>query len=294
MNHGYPSAPRPECRYVDIRGVQTRYWQEGAAGTHVLLLHGIACSVLEWHHNVSTLAQAHRVWAMDLPGHGQTDKPQDFDYGISGLTRFVLDFMDALGLQKVHVVGNSLGGRLALECARMAPERLWSMTLLDPAGVERRPTLLEFRLASVRGLGELLTRPNAMGTRMLWSKAFAAPDRFVTDELVRDKYRLASQPGAHAAFLRTLRSFVGLGGFEPGQVRSLQEAMPGLHTPALVIWGRQDQFVPCAHAEVLRGRLPDVQVQIWDGCGHAPMIECAQAFHRELLSFAASVEARVV
>jgi pimeloyl-ACP methyl ester carboxylesterase len=285
--------PLPEDRYVDVEGVRTRYWQEGGSGTPVLLLHGLACSVLEWRHNLSALAAAHVVTAVDLPGHGLSGKPGQFDYDIPGLARFVLAFMDQLGLQRVHLVGNSLGGRLALECALLAPERLWSMTLLDPAGVARRPTLLEFRLATVPGLGELLTRPNPMGTRMLWRKAFAAPDRFVTDGLVEEKCRLASQPGAHAAFLRTLRSFVGLGGFEPSQVRSLQEAMPGLNTPALVIWGRQDRFVPCAHAEVLRECLPDVEVQIWDGCGHAPMIECAPAFHRELLSFAASVEARV-
>jgi 4,5:9,10-diseco-3-hydroxy-5,9,17-trioxoandrosta-1(10),2-diene-4-oate hydrolase len=285
--------PLPEDRYVDVEGVRTRYWQEGSSGTPVLLLHGIACSVLEWRHNLSALSAAHVVTAVDLPGHGLSGKPGHFAYDIPGLARFVLAFMDRLGLQRVHLAGNSLGGRLALECARLAPKRLWSMTLLDPAGVAPRPTLLEFRLASVQGLGELLTRPNPMGTCMLWRKAFAAPDRFVTDELVDDKCRLARQPGAHAAFLRTLRSFVGLGGFEPAQVRSLQEAMPGLHTPALVIWGRQDRFVPCAHAEVLRERLPDVRVQIWDHCGHVPMIECAHAFQRELLSFAASVEARV-
>ena len=284
--------PLPEDRYVDVEGVRTRYLQEGGSGTPVLLLHGLACSVLEWRHNLSALAAAHVVTAVDLPGHGLSGKPGQFTYDIAGLARFVLAFMDRMGMQRAHLAGNSLGGRLALECARLAPERLWSMTLLDPAGVARRPTLLEFRLASVPGLGELLTRPNPMGTRMLWRKAFAAPDRFVTDGLVEDKCRLASQPGAHAAFLRTLRSFVGLAGFEPSQVRSLQEAMPGLNTPALVIWGRQDRFVPCAHAEVLRERLPDVRVQIWDGCGHAPMIECAPALHRELLSFAASVEAR--
>lgn len=284
--------PQPVDRYIQIDGIRTRYWQEGVGGTPVLLLHGIACSVLEWRHNLPMLSDTHRVFAVDLPGHGLTDKPDDFPYGIAGITQFVLAFMDALGLEKVHLAGNSLGGRLALECARVAPERLLSMMLLDPAGMAEKPTLLEFRLASVPVLGELLTRPNQAGTRMLWRKAFAAPDRFVTDGLVRDKYRLASQPGAHAAFLRTLRSFVGLGGFETTQVRALQEAMRDMRTPALVVWGRQDRFVPCAHAEVLRERLPDVRVQVWEDCGHAPMIECADRFNREALSFMASVEGR--
>ena len=282
----------PEDHHVHIDGIRTRFWKEGATGTPVLLLHGIACSVLEWRHNLRELAQAHTVYALDLPGHGLTDKPANFPYNIPGLTRFVLGFMDAQGLDRVHLVGNSLGGRLALECARVASARLRSMTLLDPAGMAEKPTLLEFRLATVPRLGEMLTRPNPLGTRMLWRKAFAAPDRFVTDELVHDKCALASQLGAHAAFLRTLRSFVGLGGFEASQVRALQDAMPDLHTPAHVIWGRQDRFVPCAHAEVLRERLPDVRIQIWEDCGHAPMIECADRFNREALSFLAAVDGR--
>lgn len=283
--------PLPEDRYVHIDGVRTRYWQEGTSGTPVLLLHGIACSVLEWRHNLSALATTHRVFALDFPGHGLTDKPADFPYDIGGLTRFVLAFMDAQGLERVHLAGNSLGGRLALECARVAPQRLLSMMLLDPAGMAVKPTLLEFRLATVPVLGELLTRPNPTGTRMLWRKAFARPDRFVTDELVRGKCAMASQRGAHAAFLRTLRSFVGLGGFEAAQVRALQEAMPDMRTPSLVVWGQQDRFVPSTHAEVLRERLPDVRVQVWEDCGHAPMIECADRFNREALSFMDTVEA---
>ena len=145
--------PLPEDRYILIEGIRTRYWQEGTGGTPVLLLHGIACSVLEWRHNLSSLANTHRVFAFDMPGHGLTDKPADFPYDIPGLTRFIHGFMDALGLEKVHLAGNSLGGRLALECARVVPQRLLSMLLLDPAGIAEKPTLLEFRLATVPGFG---------------------------------------------------------------------------------------------------------------------------------------------
>jgi pimeloyl-ACP methyl ester carboxylesterase len=281
----------PEDRYLSVNGVRVRYWAEGSSGSVVLLLHGIACSVLEWQHNVQALAQRHRVFVVDLPGCGLSDKPDDFRYDIPGLSAFVLSFMSALGVQAAHLVGNSLGGRLALACARTAPQRVLSLLLLDPAGMAEKPTLLEFRLATVPWLGERLTRPTAVGTCMLWRKAFAAPDRFVTDELVSDKCALARQPGAQAAFLRTLRSFVGLGGFEANQVRALQAALPEIRVPALVIWGRQDRFVPCAHAEVLRKRLPDVRVQVWDGCGHAPMIECAERFRQEALAFLADTDA---
>ena len=271
--------------FVRIGSINTRYWQAGSNGSAVVLLHGIGCSVLEWERNMAALAARHRVFAVDLLGSGLTDKPADETYTVRRLAEFTLDFLAAVGANRAHVAGNSLGGRIALECATMAADRVVSLVLVDPAGIQRRPTLLEFRLATVPVLGEALTKPNRLGTRMLWRKAFADPSAFVTTELVDTKVRLASMPGAQAAFLKTLRSFLEFGGFRSGPLQALHAALPGIKAPALVIWGRNDQFVPAAHAEVLRRGLPNVQVQIWDRCGHAPMIECADRFNECVLEF---------
>ncbi|MBT9549646.1 MAG: alpha/beta fold hydrolase [Hydrogenophaga sp.] len=282
----------PPDQFVQVGRIRTRFWQMGTQGSAVLLLHGIACSVLEWQRNIEALAAHHRVFAVDLLGSGLTDKPADETYNIPRLARFALDFLTSVGVEHAHLAGNSLGGRLALECAREAPERVRSMLLVDPAGMAERPTLLEFRLASVPLLGELATLPNLRGTRMLWRKAFADPDAFVTDELVASKCRLARLPGAQAAFLKTLRSFVNLRGFDAPQVQALQAALPDLLVPTFVVWGRDDRFVPAAHADVLREHLPDVSVQVWDRCGHAPMVECAERFNAEALAFWRGVDAR--
>ena len=282
----------PPDQFVQVGSIRTRFWQMGTQGSAVLLLHGIACSVLDWQRNIEALAVSHRVFAVDLLGSGLTDKPADETYNIPRLARFALDFLTTQGIQRTHLAGNSLGGRLALECAREAPERVRSLLLADPAGMAERPTLLEFRLAAVPLLGELATLPNLKGTRMLWRKAFANPDAFVTDELVASKCRLARLPGAQAAFLKTLRSFVNLRGFDAPQVQALQAALPDVHVPTFVVWGRDDRFVPAAHAEVLRAHLPDVAVQVWDRCGHAPMVECAERFNAEALAFWRGVDAR--
>lgn len=283
--------PNPIDQYVNVKGIKTRFWQAGTQGSAVLLLHGIACSVLEWEHNIAALAQSHRVFAVDLLGFGLTDKPARETYTIRRLSQFVLDFMAAQGLSSAHFAGNSMGGRIALDCAQIAPDRLASQLLLDPAGMERKTTLLEFRLSTIPLLGELFTLPNRIGTRMLWRKAFADPDTFVTDALVTSKVELASLPGAQAAFLKTLRSFVGFGGFEPQQVAQLQAALPAIQTPSLVLWGAQDQLVKPAHADVLRRLLPNVKVEIWERCGHAPMVEMADRFNQTALKFWAGVDA---
>ena len=278
-------------QFVQVGPINTRFWQAGSQGSAVLLLHGIGCSVLEWQHNIAALAARHRVWAVDLMGFGLSDKPAAEAYSLQNLARFILGFMQTQGLAQAHLVGNSLGGRLALECARLAPQAVQSMLLVDPAGMARRGTLMEFRLSTLPLLGEVFTKPNPMGTRMLWRKAFAAPDRFVTPELVASKVALASMPGAQAAFLKTLRGFLDVAGFKPGPVAELQAALPGLQAPTLVLWGRDDRFVPAAHAEVLRQGLPDVSVQVWDACGHAPMVECAQRFNDTALGFFSQVDA---
>jgi pimeloyl-ACP methyl ester carboxylesterase len=277
-------------QFITTGGLRTRFWQAGDRGSPVLLLHGIACSVLEWERNIAALAAHHRVFALDLLGFGLTDKPSHQNYSIGRLARFSLDFLTAHNIPSAHFAGNSLGGSIALECARIAPERVASQVLVDPAGIDRRGTLLEFRLATIPWLGEALTRPNRIGTRMLWRKAFADPKAIVTDDMVATKVALASMPGAHAAFLETLRSFVDFGGFRQEHVSALHAALPNIRVPALVIWGRDDQFITVAHAEVLRRMLPNVQVQIWDRCGHAPQIEHPEKFNETTLGFWSRLE----
>jgi pimeloyl-ACP methyl ester carboxylesterase len=272
-------------QFTSVKGINTRFWQAGEQGTPVLLLHGIACSVLEWESNIAALALHHRVFAVDLLGFGLTDKPASEDYRIPRLGQFALDFLTALNIPRAHLAGNSLGGSIALECARIAPERVASLLLVDPAGIDRRGTLLEFRLATLPGLGELLTRPNRLGTRMLWHKAVAHPANIVTDELVATKVELARMPGAHAAFLKTLRSFADIIGFRPEHVNALHAALPHIATPTLVVWGREDQFITVRHAEVLRRLMPNVEVQIWEDCGHAPQIEYPDKFNTAALNF---------
>lgn len=120
---------------------------------------------------------------------------------------------------------------------------------------------------------------------MLWRKAFSAPSSFVTEELVTTKGSLARQSGAQSAFLKTLRGFVDFRGFRSELVAELHAALPSIRAPTLVVWGREDRFVPVAHAEVLRQMLPNVEVQIWNHCGHALQVECSERFNEAALGF---------
>jgi len=276
-----------EDRFVRVGDVRARYWQSGEAGSAVLLLAGIGCSVLEWENNIGALAQRHRVYALDMLGDGLTDKPTGDRYALADLAKFACDFLQAVGEERAHFVGNSLGGRLALECARRDPGRVTSMTLVAPAGVGRQ-THIMMRLPMLPFVGEMLTRPDRRGLARLWRLAVYDP-ALVTSEFVETKFRLASAPGAHAAFLKTLRGFVSIGGFARDQMQSLQQDMRAMNQPALVIWGKQDRFLPCSHAEILRSRLPRSELRLFDRCGHLPQIEQSQLFNEAVLGFLARV-----
>jgi 2-hydroxy-6-oxonona-2,4-dienedioate hydrolase len=278
-----------EDHYASVGGVKTRYWQAGAQGSPVILLHGIGCSVLDWEQNITPLAARHRVYALDMIGSGLTEKPQQ-DYTIWRLGRFVLDFLGTQEIQRAHFAGFSLGGRVVLECAETAPDRVASMVLVAPAGVDRGGMLLQFRLASIPFLGEMMLQPTAANLRTFFDLAFY-DQSFVTLDFIARRLKQAIEPGAKEAFLKTLRSGVNLFGMHSAQVAALNAALPKMKMPALVIWGEQDNFISPEHAEVLRGSLPNVQVRLFDNCGHLPQIECWERFNKAAMAFLDEVDA---
>jgi pimeloyl-ACP methyl ester carboxylesterase len=266
-----------------IGDVRARYLQAGDSGSPIVLLGGIGCSATDWENNIGALARQHKVYALDMLGDGLTDKPPGDRYGLKDLAEVTCDFLQEMGETRAHFVGNSLGGRIALECARRDPERVISMVLVAPAGVGRE-THIMMRVPTLPVIGEILTRPSRSGLKNLWRLAFHNP-AFVTEDLVETKIRLASAQGAQAAFLKTLRGFLSLGGFPRSQVEDLQKDMAAMDKPALVIWGKQDKLLPCSQADILRARLPKAEVRLFDKCGHLPQIEQWRAFNEAVLAF---------
>ncbi len=274
---------RPSDLSTEVLGHSTRYWKVGTGGSPLVLIHGISCSVLEWEHVIHELAKRHQVYALDLLGHGLSAKPADARYDIATLAKFTLAFMDKMGLATASLGGNSLGARVALECAALAPERVTSLVLSAPAAVDKS-TLFEFRLASVPFLGEIVTAPNPMGTGKIWRSAFADPS-FATRDLIAEKVALAKLPGAGKAFLKALRSMLNLGGFRPEVIKNTHDKMRRIKTPALVIWGQQDRFLPISHLSTFMTLMPHAEPVVINNCGHAPMIEHALEFNRLTLAF---------
>ncbi len=277
-----PKSQVPQNRTIQVGSVQARYWAEGSQGSPVILIHGLGEYVEFWWPNITTLAQQHRVFAVDLPGFGRSDKPADALYDGQYFARFIHDFMNGLGLKSASLVGHSLGGGVALQVTLTFPEKVNRLVLVDSAGFG--PDLnLNLRLASLPLLGEILTRPSLQGSRLFF-KAILYDPALIKDEEVQFHYEISIQPGAQQAFLKVLRTGANIFGQKPAATGPILEHLPAITQPTLVLWGRQDAVIPVKHADVAR-RIPNVRVQIFERCGHNPQNEHPEDFDQAVQEF---------
>ena len=264
----------PKDHHVKVGKIKTRFWVEGSQGPHVLLIHGLGGYVESWEQNIAPLAEYYQVYALDLPGHGLTDKPLDFSYKIEDLAIFIRDFMGAVQVDKAHIMGHSLGGAIATRLALKFSNVVEKLVLVGSAGLGRESSTM-FSLMGIPILGELITRPSLASSAnnakfLVFDPALMTPDSAALN------YRMTSLPNAQKAFLKTLRENSYLLGQDKSMYGPNVGGLGKIAKPVLVIWGREDKLVPVSHAEVAAQGLPDVCVQILEKCGHLPMIEHPQ------------------
>ena len=227
-------------RRLDVPGAATRVWEEGA-GEPVVCLHGVPSSAYLYRKVLPALAaRGRRAIAFDLPGLGLAERPDDFDYSWSGLSAWTSRALDALGLDRVHLVVHDIGGPIGFDVVARAPERIASLTALNTmvrVASFRRPWSME--PFARRGIGEIAVRtlhPVAFERLMrLQGVASAVP----ADEL-RAYVALLKREDGGRAFLRIMRGFERTEAFE----RRILGALAGRAFPAQVLWGEQDPALP--------------------------------------------------
>jgi 4,5:9,10-diseco-3-hydroxy-5,9,17-trioxoandrosta-1(10),2-diene-4-oate hydrolase len=226
---------KPQDCFVKVGQINTRYWTMGSHHSPIILIHGIGGNVESWLPNFQALAAKHRVYALDLLGHGLTDKPLDVSYDVLSLAQFVKGFIAVLGIDHAHLVGHSLGGGVALQFALTFPSAIDRLVLVASAGLGREAALA-LRISSLPLLGEYLTRPSLSGTKQSMQSIIFDPT-LVTDDLVEQNYRLALLPDAQKAFLKTLRAVGDMSGQKQNFYAPIVAGLPTLRRPVMVVWG---------------------------------------------------------
>lgn len=280
------TAARPEDRYALVEGISTRYWQAGKFGKPLLLIHGFGGSVeTDWSRNILPMAARNRVYALDLAGCGLSGKPRDFEYSLSGYAMFVKGFMEAIALERAAVIGFSMGGGIALRFALLCPEKVEKLVLVDCLGLGREVHPM-YKALSLPVLGRLLSRPSLR-------KSASNRRRLVRDrsaiaaELAARDYAFATGPGARRALLAMMRNCCNLGGIKKSVTRPILSRIDTIRSPTLVVWGREDPVFPLIHARLAQEMIPGAILHIFEGCGHCPQLERAEAFNDLVADFVA-------
>jgi pimeloyl-ACP methyl ester carboxylesterase len=255
-----------ERNYIEVQDVQVNYVVRGRGDRNVLLVHGFGSSIYSWKEILEALEGDFRVFAMDVKGFGYTEKPDDADYSLLTLIDFLVDFMDAVGVERAALVGNSMGGLLSLATAIDYPERVDRLVLIDSAGYPMKLPFL-IRMGSLPGVSQVGKLFYGEWTVRWGLKAVFFDDAKVTPERVRAYYLPSVTPNGIDA-PREL-----LGKFDSVLLEYAARRFKRVRCPTLVIWGDKDPWIPVENAYRFGTDIPDVRVEIIENCGHAPQEE---------------------
>ena len=261
---------------------------DSGAGPVVLFIHGILGSQRQWSHLVDRMDEDHRVLVPDLFGHGESAKPLG-DYSLSSHAATMRDLLDHLGIERVTLVGHSLGGGIAMQFYYLFPERVARLVLVDSGGLGREVNLI-LRSATLPGAAQVL------------SILASAPVLSRAEALGRVASKVGWRPGAdigaiwrgfsslgdresRRAFLATTRAVIDIGGQSISAHDHLEGALP---VPTLIVWGSKDRMIPVSHALSVQRALPDCHVELFEGAGHFPHLEDPDRFARVLREFIAA------
>jgi pyruvate dehydrogenase E2 component (dihydrolipoamide acetyltransferase) len=255
-------AARP--RELEAAGLRLRYLALGEGDSvPVLLLHGFGADLNTWMFTQPALAEGRGVIALDLPGHGGSTKQLD-RADAESVAAIVDHAVSALGIERLHLVGHSMGGGIAISFALRQPERVATLTLISSASLGP-----EINAAFIDGFVRAARRREAIETLNLLVHDPALVSRTMIEDVLRYK-RLDGVPEALATFAEQ---------WFPGgrQSAGFGDAVAALKLPVQIIWGREDRIIPVAHAEALASRLP---VHILEQTGHLPHMEKAGEVNR--------------
>ncbi len=269
-----------------VQGRRTRVIVKGDAHMPpVLFLHGIGRSLEDWEPQFSAYRHAgYRVIALDLPGNGFSERlPTITTLGM--LARSVVETLDVIGeTRRLHVLGHSLGGAVAMQLLTLRPERVATLVLCSSVGFgsETHPML---RLAATPFIGSLATRCTTRASARMIERLLYADQSLATKERIDHALTLARQPDTGVVTYETARSGGTIRGIRPEWREKLLDDVSLRPRPTLIVWGDRDRILPVKQLDAAQQFLPHAQVHVFRNVGHMPQVEVAREFAQLTLNF---------
>jgi len=263
---------------LQVGDAEIHYLVEGPAdGEPVVLIHGFGSSLHTWDLLAPALTDRHLVVRLDLKGFGRSSKYEG-DYSPAAQAEVVLALMDHLGIEQAHLVAHSMGTLVALVVTLEAPQRV-DRLVLTGAWVYDEQLPWSLRSSRTPGMGETIFGLwYAENLEWRFGLSFHDPDRWITEDMLLRAQQTLKQPGARAAALATIRAL---------DMPRWETRYGEIESPALLIYGRDDQVALPAYGEQLAAQLPHAELDVVARCGHFPMLEVAPYYTRTVRRFLA-------
>jgi pimeloyl-ACP methyl ester carboxylesterase len=275
--------------WIEIGGLRIHCLMAGQTGSPVLLLHGggYDSASLSYGPIIGPISRSHRVFAPDWPGYGESDKP-DLDYTTEYYETVIGRLMDALGLEKVSLVGISMGGAISLGFSLRSPQRVGKLILVDSHGLGKEVPgrVVSYAVVRLPLLNRLVWAAMGRSRRMVeWSLRTVLHDpQAVGSSFADDVFREAKRPEAGKAWRSWQRDEIGLGGYRTNFVNQLHT----LAMPTLILHGEEDRYVPVSWARRAHTLIEDSGLSVLPQCGHWLTREKPAEFDRAVLGFLAT------
>lgn len=264
----------PQGKFADIGNGLRVHYHEAGAGPAVMFVHGSGPGATGWSnfkHNYEVLAAAgFRCIVPDLIGYGFSTTDDGVAYSWEMLVGGIKGLCDALGLEKVTLIGNSMGGAMCIQAALDHPELVERMILMAPGGIEDREVYMG--MLGIRTMLKILYKSGV--TRESMKDIFKLQlynEDLITDEIIAERFEV---------YPKQAKNILG-----QVTVPNLASRLPEIKCPVLGLWGQNDNFTPVSGVNVLMSGLPNVRVLSINKCGHWVMVEHAGLFNRTCIDF---------
>jgi len=258
-----------EEKFVKVDGNKIRYLESGNSDDTIVVVHGLGASAERWEYVIPLFNKYFRVIVPDLIGFGYSDKPL-VDYTSEFFSKFLKNFLKKINLEKLKIIGSSLGGQIAAQCASENLGSIEKLVLISPSGAMKHstPALDAYVMAALY--------PDMEGAENAY-KMMAGPGKEINQKIVEDFVTRMKLPNAKMAFMSTL---LGLKNAE-----NISEKLKTISIPTLIVWGERDPVIPIKYADSFVSSIQDCRFYRMDNCGHVPYVDEPEKFAKLVIDF---------
>ena len=268
--------------FYRIEDLNIRVYSAGS-GPPVMLVHGFTGTADDWRSNIPELSKRFSVYAVDLPGFGFSDKPLNFDYTSRGYAKFILNFLDAFHLDRAFLIGNSMGGQIALMTCLKYPKRIGGLVLIDSGGYPGSVEFLPFKLLKIPIIGEIsMAIINRTIIGIMLKKGVYFNSSLATKEVIDNYYQVYRMTNARKIPPIVIRNITK-------DEQYIASNLGDINCPTLVLWGAEDRIISPNKAEMFKRDISGASSLMVPKAGHLPQGEKPKIVNKAIIDFLSGV-----